>query len=277
MERDAADYQAASLRAPHERLRLLVTVKTYPTPSARYQETVCTAGISSDGRWIRLYPVPFRYWDEEQQYELYDWIELDARRPSDDTRKESYRPVGDITVLSHVPPDNHWEQRKQLVLPHASPSVEYLTDAYERDGTSLGLVQPGEVTDVIVEKESADWTPRERAILTQGRLFGSQPKPLEKLDHRFSYRFRCHGTDCKTHEMMITDWGLCYLYLKMRRECGTEEAVQKTLAKCRDVVARDKDAWFYVGTVYPYRTFIIVGMFYPKKLPEGEQGAFSFD
>ncbi len=40
--------------------RILVTVKTYPTLSRKYGETVCTAGIGEDGTWIRIYPVPFR-------------------------------------------------------------------------------------------------------------------------------------------------------------------------------------------------------------------------
>jgi len=43
-----------------EQIQLLITVKTYPHPSPRYVETVCTGGLARDGRWIRLYPVPFR-------------------------------------------------------------------------------------------------------------------------------------------------------------------------------------------------------------------------
>lgn len=80
-----------------ERVRFLVTAKTYPLPSARYLETVCTAGIRADGRWIRLYPVPFRYLPRRQQYRLYDWVELDAekRPPEKDPRPESYGPAGE--------------------------------------------------------------------------------------------------------------------------------------------------------------------------------------
>ena len=43
-----------------EKQRILVTVKTYPTLSRKYGETVCTAGIREDGTWVRIYPVPFR-------------------------------------------------------------------------------------------------------------------------------------------------------------------------------------------------------------------------
>jgi hypothetical protein len=80
---------------PAERIRFLVTIKTYPTPSIKHTEIVCTGGVTSEGRWIRLYPVPFRYWDRQQQYRLYDWIEVNVRkRPfAKDKRKESYEPA----------------------------------------------------------------------------------------------------------------------------------------------------------------------------------------
>lgn len=57
--------------------RVLITVKTYPTLSKKYGETVCTAGVRADGTWIRIYPVPFRRLEAEEQYRKFDWIETD--------------------------------------------------------------------------------------------------------------------------------------------------------------------------------------------------------
>lgn len=48
--------------------KVLIAVKTYPTISEKYNELACTAGFREDGSWIRLYPIPFRLLDEEQQY-----------------------------------------------------------------------------------------------------------------------------------------------------------------------------------------------------------------
>ncbi len=48
-----------------DKQRVLITVKTYPTLSRKYGETVCTAGIREDGSWVRIYPVPFRRLDEK--------------------------------------------------------------------------------------------------------------------------------------------------------------------------------------------------------------------
>jgi hypothetical protein len=37
--------------------RFLVIVKTYPSPSTKYGETVCCAGIDAqNGAWIRKFP-----------------------------------------------------------------------------------------------------------------------------------------------------------------------------------------------------------------------------
>ena len=40
--------------------RIPVLCKTYPSPSAKYSETSCVAGVTEDGKFIRLFPAPFR-------------------------------------------------------------------------------------------------------------------------------------------------------------------------------------------------------------------------
>ena len=72
--------------------RVLITVKTYPSISVKYDELVCTAGIDEQGNWIRIYPIPFRKLDYSKQYQKYHWIEIDLVKNSKDFRPESYRP-----------------------------------------------------------------------------------------------------------------------------------------------------------------------------------------
>jgi len=52
--------------------KILITVKTYPSISTKYKELVCTAGFTDKGKWIRIYPVPFRKLDYSTQYKKYD-------------------------------------------------------------------------------------------------------------------------------------------------------------------------------------------------------------
>jgi hypothetical protein len=74
-----------------ELLKVLITVKTYPIPSRKYGELVCTAGVAKDGDFIRLYSINLRDLPYSKQYKKYQWIEIKAERHRGrDTRKESW-------------------------------------------------------------------------------------------------------------------------------------------------------------------------------------------
>lgn len=62
--------------------RILVLVKTYPSPSRKYQELVCVAGVNESLRWRRLYPVPFRSLPQYQQFKKYSWVNVDCNHVS---------------------------------------------------------------------------------------------------------------------------------------------------------------------------------------------------
>ena len=98
------------------REKVLIAVKTYPTLSNSYDETVCTAGFRPDGSWIRIYPVPFRKYDEYQRYKKFQWIELELVRNTTDKRVESYRPSSEITLLEEMGTTNRWNERQDFVL-----------------------------------------------------------------------------------------------------------------------------------------------------------------
>ena len=72
------------------RERVLIPVKTYPTPHARHHESVCTAGINEAGEWRRLWPILFRFLEKERQFRRYEWIEVDIRKQTGDPRRESH-------------------------------------------------------------------------------------------------------------------------------------------------------------------------------------------
>lgn len=99
--------------------KVLVTVKTYPCLSQKYDELVCTAGLREDGSWIRIFPVPFRKLEQYSQYKKYDWVEVDVVKNNKDFRPESYRPVTldtPFNVVGHLDSKNNWAARKELVL-----------------------------------------------------------------------------------------------------------------------------------------------------------------
>ena len=65
-----------------EQKRVLITVRTYPVPSQRYVELSCTAGITADRQWIRLYPVVYRLLPSERRFHKWQWIDVAVKRAS---------------------------------------------------------------------------------------------------------------------------------------------------------------------------------------------------
>jgi hypothetical protein len=55
--------------------KILIIVKTYPTLSRKYAELVCTAGVTANGDWRRLYPIRFCQLYDPQKYKKFQWVE----------------------------------------------------------------------------------------------------------------------------------------------------------------------------------------------------------
>lgn len=250
---------------------VLITVMTYPHPSRGYQELVCTAGITKSGEWVRLYPIDYRYRPHHQQFRKYQWIEigLRPRGAGNDSRKESREPdIESIRILSR-PMDSSggWAKRRAIidVMPHHTRNQ--LEDLHAMDGTSLGIVRPVRVLDLKYEPADSTWKPSWQALFSQLRLFGPQQKPLRKIPYKFSYIFECEDSQ-KPHAAMIEDWELGVLFLKEAdRLKSEEEAAESVRSKflgdlCRD----DKDTRFFMGTVFPYNTWVVTGVFWPPKI-----------
>jgi hypothetical protein len=73
------------------RKKVLITVRTYPVPAQKNIEVSCTAGITSEGEWIRLFPVPYRFMEYDKRFVKYQWIEVDVLKAPQDSRPESHK------------------------------------------------------------------------------------------------------------------------------------------------------------------------------------------
>jgi hypothetical protein len=64
---------------------------------------------------------------------------------------------------------------------------------------------------------------------------------------------------------MIEDWELGVLFLKEVQRLGSEDAAAKSVkAKFFDeICGATKDTRFFVGTVFPYNTWVVIGTFWP--------------
>lgn len=254
--------------------KVLVTVKTYLHPSRKYVELVCTAGITEEHEWVRLYPVDFRYQSPEKQYEKYQWIEvgLAPRGSGNDRRKESRKPdLDSIRALgAALPTLNAWSARRKIVDAMPQHTVLDLKRQYEESGVSLGIVRPTAILDLEIRKSPPRWKSGQEQALQQISLFYGQPKPLEKLPFTFRYVFRCEDIGPTPHKAMIEDWELGALFLKMREAYGDDwTAAQKVREKYLDqICGPTRDTRFFMGTVFPYNTWVVVGVFWPPKISQ---------
>lgn len=251
--------------------KVLITVMTYPHPSRGYQELVCTAGVTDAGEWVRLYPVDYRYREHHQQFKKYQWIEV-ALGPTghgNDNRKESRRPDLDSIRLLGEPLDtkHKWRDRRAIIdrLPHFTRNE--LVSLHEQDKTSLGIVRPSRVLDLEIRPPNMEWKPEWQSLFTQLTLFGPPQKPLRKIPFTFHYVFECEDSGGKTHTAMCEDWELGMLFLNEAQRLGSDQAAADSVRNkflgelCRD----DKDTRFFMGTHFPYNTWLVLGVFWPPK------------
>lgn len=260
------------MRAGFDLTRVLITVMTYPYPSKKYQETICTAGVTGAGEWVRLYPVDYRYRPEHQKFRKWQWIEiaLAPRGYGSDQRIESREPDLDtLRILGEpLPTTDNWRARRAIVdrLPHHT--VKQLESLYVSKRASLGIVRPRRVLDLKVTPVAREWPRKYQALWSQRRLFGEQ-KPLRKIPYKFQYVFECEDSD-RPHQVMNEDWELGVLFLKECDRLGAEgAAIRSVREKFLDEICRkDKDTRFFMGTRHPYNEWLVIGAFWPPKEPQ---------
>ena len=180
--------------------RILVTVKTYPTLSTKYGETVCTAGVREDGTWVRIYPVPFRRLSESERYRKFDRIECQLVRRNVDLRPESFSPVdpSELTPVGHIDTSDKWSERRRVLLQTAKvyDQLDQLIEGAKCNTVSLAVFKPTKVTDFNWENEDREWSQERldkmRALHNQLDLFEDNSwrqmfRLIPKLPYNFSY------------------------------------------------------------------------------------------
>ncbi len=258
--------------------RVLITVKTYPTISTKYDELVCTAGFREDGSWVRIYPVPFRKKPYHEQYKKYDWIELDLMKSTSDFRPESFRPKtldSEIKIVGHLDTRNNWAERKKYCLNHVYADLTALIAEAKNKKIcrSLAVFKPTEILDFYAESVEREWSKKQKAALAQYNLFESIKEQkfevVKKLPYRFKFRFKdAIGTESN---LMIEDWetGQLFWNCLARHEGNEQKAIEDVRKKYYDDFAKTKDLHFFLGTTAQFHNvapnpFIIIGTFHPK-------------
>jgi hypothetical protein len=235
--------------------RILITVRTYPTPSKMYIETVCTGGINDHGEWRRLYPVPLRYQDESRQYRTYDIVEV-CLRDGTDGRLESRKP--DMTTLKITGRAEKWPDRCDWVNPTICPSLAAMAAA----NRTLAPVAVKQVLEFVAEPADADWSPQQKEQLKQELMFGER-LPLEKIP--FDFRLRWQDQDGQEHDSLILAWEMYQTWRQYKQQ------YDDPVAKMRDKFMSDhfgpaRQLSLFMGNHSRFReTWMVCGWFHPPK------------
>lgn len=261
-----------------EKRKGLIVVCTYPVPAQKGVEVSCTAAITEDGRWLRVFPVPYRFLSPDQRFRKYQWVEFGLEK-AHDGRPESHKLVPDsIQILSEpLPSEDAWRARKDIVLPLKRHCMCCIKAERDQHGSpTLGIFKPKAIKRLLVQDDSPEWSDGELNILRQQRLFGNAPKAeLEKVPYRFSYEFVCDHAECRGHTMICTDWELGESWRSWSKRYGDDfEAKFRETYEMKMITERDTH--FYVGTVHQHpKSWIIVGLFYPPKIGTPQLGLFN--
>ena len=267
--------------------KVLITVLTYPTPSTKYIETVCTAGITEDGDWIRIYPIKLRMLRE--QIHKYSWyiFDVEKRAVSKDFRKESHFWVHPerLECLGKIGTTNFWEERKKYCLKkvfYNYANLEKASNFKTQNFLSLATFKPREIINLVARpKDIQEEQQKKIEILenlnNQGELIEREDIPeywemAQSIPYRFYYQFK--DDEDNEIKLMIEDWEINMLFLKcLNGESGKDaekEAIKKVKQKYL-LEFKNKDIYFFMGTRYQdhiknrKKYFSIIGVFYPEK------------
>jgi hypothetical protein len=235
----------------------------YPDISEQYGATVCMAGITEDGEFRRIYPVPFEDF-RNTDFHKRQWIEYEIREKGD-YRKESYkiRPAS-VEIKEEV----SYEEIGRICHERKT-SIEDLNDKMEDDETSLGIVKPNKIYDFTIDESDRRGDLAEEYDEQQN--LSGESIPIDVIPHHTRYHFHC-SKECDTrHEIMCEDIEAGLLYWNLRDEYDSIDMVERKMKeKFVDWMARERELFFMMGTHHRWRSWLIVSVLYPPE-PGGER------
>jgi len=239
-----------------EKESITILVKAAPNWSKKYKKyEICTAGISQDGDWRRLYPFPEQNM-VRRGIHVWDVIEVETSKPTDDIRPESRKIKAEsIVKIGHL---ENREERRDFLKKITEQSLE--TALKER--RTLTLIRPNIESFKVVKR-----TPEPKQVTLEGKAFKPRPYGDVGLYYKWTCSKPCQFCNERPHVMACFDWGANILYKKYPNE---EEAKVKVKHKCFYEMKYDNETWFALGThsLRPWKKWMIVGLLWMKKQPK---------
>ncbi|MEU4636921.1 hypothetical protein ACGFJ4_06320 [Micromonospora chalcea] len=255
------------------KLRLLITVKAAPNPSAQYGETVCVGALGIDPPWtgwIRLYPIHYRHLDDDGKFHKYDIIHVEALPARQDQRRESWKPIVDtITTERHIA---NRQSRRNLLDPLVEDSMCRLNRQARDDPSarSIALIRAADISALKVKRHPG-WSAEDRRKITGylnqlDLLEPAKRSPLQAPRFTGAYRYRCADRHCRGHQQTLWDWEFVALQRRLSKLTDAEAEEQLRDKFLTQLCAADRDVAFYVGNQAARpQSFSIGGVYAPRR------------
>lgn len=235
----------AKIIGSEQTIELMVNCKTYPAVSKKYIETVCTGGVQANGDFVRLYPIPFRFLEDDEQYGRWDVIRVKVYRDTKDKRPESWhlQPGTKIEVVKTVSTD---KQRWEWMQPTVHDSTEAMTEA----GLTNGCVEI-EPIEFYWKPDEKEWSSSQLQTMNQGQLFISEDDLKSLADrvpwqYRLKYREKNSGRE---GDAKILAWSLYQGFRRRLRTMDEAAALEVTATKVKSSIFNpEKKVFAIFGT-----------------------------
>jgi hypothetical protein len=244
------------------REKALVLVKALPHVGQKQGETVCCAGVTADGRWVRQFPIHFRRLQEK--FGRWDWIEYHWIPPADDRRPESQRVQEEsIEVVGSMPKDERSGFLSKLIQPSTAEAA--------RLGRTLTLIRPKDVR-FSWRKKTLNEIAAERAAYegaaNQGSFFDKELKSLNPCPYEFVYEYSTE--DGAKHSSVCGDWETSATFFREEKKSDTNSALRRIELVFGQEYPR-KGMVFAMGThsLYP-KTWLLVGVIRLDETPQSD-------
>ncbi|WP_135612741.1 hypothetical protein [Methanococcoides sp. AM1] len=246
--------------------QVLVLVRATPEKSVKYGYTVCVAGINQDNELRRLYPFKFNYGDGLVNFKKKDIIEANITKADNDKRRESRKALSHTNLCTPLNDDGVLERITPLI-----SSIEELTS----EDASLGIIRP-ELEDIEIIINSTEISDKQ-AYFTLAGEYLTEGRDKVKMPIEARYIFRCQGEpNCKGHKIKILDWELNELARNIMVTDKDPSSIEEKIRKKWFDFMLERDLYFILGTHFRFKTWMIIGIFYPPKKDTSQKNLFDF-
>lgn len=236
-----------------KKCRVIILVKAFPQYSAKYEETVCCAGITEHGEFKRLYPIRYRKLGKEVAFNRWDWVSFRYRRPTRDPRPESCHVMEDQIKIDGKIPE---KDRSIFLNRYVSESVH---SAAEK-GSSLALIRPKN-SKFMIKKKKDSKIEKERIkyqkAVRQKSFFDKDLGAIIPVPYEFKFKFQ---DEYSSHIYKAGDWETSAMYHRAVEREGPDKAIEWMDRVFNEDYPRN-GMMFCVGTIAQYpSTWTLLGV-----------------